>query len=89
MFAALSAVKEKLQCTGVEILLTINEIINLLMSVPEVHYSYTSQLMLNMIMLLLSDVLADTSMMHCSTNFKTRLTSINFVAKNATHALAS
>ena len=46
-------------------------------------------LTLNMIELLLSDAVIDTSMPQCHVHFKVLLTSVHFVAVNVTHALAS
>ena len=44
---------------------------------------------LNMIALLHSDAVADTSMTQCSAHFKIPLTTVHIVANNATHTLAS
>ena len=46
-------------------------------------------LTLNMIALQLSDAVADANMTQCSAHFKMPLTSVHFVANNATQALAS
>ena len=46
-------------------------------------------LMLNTIELLLSDAVADTSMLQCSAQFRILFFNANFVANNASHALAS
>ena len=45
--------------------------------------------MLNTIELQLSDAVADTSMLQCSTNFRIPFFNAHFVADNASHALAS